>query len=99
MQVHRFLFAANSREVIRVTQGNVALLIPTEVPPQAIEQFHRRLRDQFARPLAWKRRVARETLRCRAKQFHGLVRIKRRPKVRGALDARVVSSTNASATI
>jgi hypothetical protein len=56
-------FVANHREIVCLTNGNAKLLIPTEVPLAALEQFRRRLRDRVTRSLAWKRRDLREALR------------------------------------
>ncbi|GAB3626913.1 hypothetical protein PTE30175_03511 [Pandoraea terrae] len=70
MKIRRFIFAANNREVVAISDGRAKVLIPTEVPGEAIEHFLRRLCDRIARPLAWKRRDARKELRERMKRLY-----------------------------
>jgi len=85
MKIRVFTFAANNREVISVTDGCGKLLIPAEVPIGAIELFRRRLRDRIARPLAWRRRDARERLAELVKRRHGRLRVERHVPVRSSL--------------
>jgi len=82
MEIFRFVSAANHREVIAITNGRAQILIPTAVPVKAIEYFRHRLHDRITRPLAWKRRYAREALRERTKRLHGRERVERHVPVR-----------------
>ncbi|QCP47916.1 hypothetical protein FAZ95_01195 [Trinickia violacea] len=82
MEIHRFTFAANNREVVAVTDGRAKFLAPTEVPIEVIEHFLHRIQDRIARPVAWKRREAREGLRERTKRLHGRQRVERHVPVR-----------------
>lgn len=77
MQIRRF------RDLIRITDGNSRLLIPTTVPPEAVEALQRRLRDRLTRPLAWKRRQERQELRLRVQEARGRVHRGRRQKSSG----------------
>ncbi|CAB3800480.1 hypothetical protein LMG28614_05187 [Paraburkholderia ultramafica] len=48
----------------------------------SLEEFRRRVNDGIARPVAWKRREAREELRERVKRLHGRRRVERHVPVR-----------------
>lgn len=80
--IRRIVSAANHREVIAISNGRAELLIPTEVPIEVIEHFLHRLHDRITRPLAWKRRDAREELAERTKRLHGRQRVERHVPVR-----------------
>jgi hypothetical protein len=82
MKIRRFIFAANNKEVIAVTDGRAELLVPTEVPIEVIEHFLRRVQDRLARPVAWKRREAREGLLERTKRLRGRKHVERHVPVR-----------------
>lgn len=83
MQIHRPVSHVNQRDVTRITNGNSQLLIPTTVPPSAVEVLLRRLRDRLIRPLAWKRRQERQELRLRVQEARGQVRRERQQKSSG----------------
>lgn len=78
MPVRRFLSNVNPHGVIHIINGTTQLRIPSAVPPGAVEAFQRRLRDRLTRPLAWKRRQARENLRLHIREARGRVPRKRR---------------------
>jgi hypothetical protein len=82
MEIRNFVSATNRREVVAITEGHAQLLIPTDVPMEAIKHFRHRLRDRIARPIAWKRRHAREEVRERTKQLRGRQRVERHVPVR-----------------
>lgn len=92
MKIRVFTFAANNREVISINDDRGKLLIPTEVPVGAIKLFRRRLRDRIARPLAWRRREAREGLAELARRRHGRLRVERHVPVRSSLRRRRTAS-------
>jgi len=73
MPVRRFISNVNPRDVMHITNGTIQLRIPSAVPPGAVEAFQRRLRDRLTRPLAWKRRQARENLRLYIREARGRV--------------------------
>lgn len=82
MKIRR-LIAENDREVVAITDGSAEVFIPTtEVPREALELFLHRLRDRIARPVAWKRRNAREERRHSTKRLHGRERVERHIPVR-----------------
>ncbi|MFB9123465.1 hypothetical protein E2553_19420 [Paraburkholderia dipogonis] len=82
MKIRRFTFAANNREVVSITDGRAELLIPTEVPIEVLEQFLHRLQGRIARPVAWKRREARNELRERVKRLRGHKHVERHAPIR-----------------
>jgi hypothetical protein len=82
MKIRRFTFAADNREVVSITDGRAELFIPTEVPIEVLEQFLHRLQGRIARPVAWRRRAARDELRERVKRLRGQTHVERHAPIR-----------------
>ena len=81
MESRRFI-TSNEKTVIAMSDGSAELVIPTEVPFEVVEILYRRFRDRMMRPVAWKRRNAREELR--ESRRHRRQRVERHIPLRAA---------------